>query len=189
MWKNILRQTLFSLSKWLRAKTWKQYKRINPFYEDLISWKERGEFIAGKGTNVIIYNSTTVVGNVQIGRNTWIGPFCSIDGTGGLKIGEHCVLAAGVQIFTHDTIKWALSEGKENYEYEPVEIGACCFLGAHSLVMKGVSIGKCCLIASNSVVTKNIEDYSIVAGNPARKIGEVISKAGRIELKYDNLGK
>ena len=37
-----------------------------------------------------IYDSTTVVGDVKIGENTWIGPFCSIDGGGGLEIGENC---------------------------------------------------------------------------------------------------
>lgn len=182
---NILKKALFELYKQERYRTKVKYNRINPFYEDIIDWRERGEFIAGKDSNVTIYNSTTVVGDVKIGNNTWIGPFCSLDGSGILEIGSNCSIAVGSHIFSHDTAKWALSGGVEKYEYSKTNIGDNCFIGANSIITKGVTIGNQCLIATNSVVSKNFGDNSIIAGVPAKKIGEVVvDKNGKVEYKY-----
>src|SRR5207302_3955069 len=103
---------LIALHRELRAETMRRYRRINPFYEDLFDWKERGAFWLGEDKGVTIYNSTSVVGDVKIGEHTWIGPFCSLDGNGGLSIGAFCSISLGCQLLTHDTVKWALSGGK-----------------------------------------------------------------------------
>ena len=180
-----LKKLLFELSKQERDRTKGKYNRINPFYEDIIDWKERGEFVAGKNTNVTIYNSTTVVGDVKIGENTWIGPFCSLDGYGGLEIGSNCSISLGTQILTHDSVKWALSGGIEEYEYANTKIGNNCFLGSYCVVVKGISIGDRCLVGAGAIVTKSFDDNSIIAGVPAKKIGEVlVSEDGKIEYKY-----
>nr|WP_297705748.1 acyltransferase [uncultured Butyrivibrio sp.] len=54
---------------------------------------------------------------------------------------------------------------------ENVKIGDNALLGARSIVLCGVTIGKNALVASGSVVTKDVPDYAIVAGAPARVIG------------------
>jgi acetyltransferase-like isoleucine patch superfamily enzyme len=173
------------LREHLRERTRLDYGRLNPFYEDLFEWKERGAYWLGEDKGVTIYNSTTVVGDVSIGKNTWVGPFCSLDGTGGLRIGKNCSISAGCQLLSHDTVKWALSGGREAYEYAPVSVGDCCFLGVHAVVVKGVSIGKHCLVAAGAVVTRDVPDYSIVAGVPARVIGAVrVAEGGHVTLEY-----
>lgn len=180
----LLWMQLIKLHKTLRGHTISKYNRLNPFAEDLFDWKEKGEYWGGK--NVTVYDSSTISGNVTIGDNTWIGPFCSLDGGGSLSIGENCSISAGVQILTHDTIKWALSGEKADYEYSPVIIGDCCFIGTHAVITKGITIGKCCVIGAGAVVTKDVPDYSIVAGVPAKQIGKVIILPdGNIELNYD----
>jgi acetyltransferase-like isoleucine patch superfamily enzyme len=172
----------------LRAATRKQFRRINPFYEDLFEWKERGAFWLDEERNVTIYNSTTVVGDVDIGRDTWIGPYCSLDGTGGLSIGRNCAISLGCQLNSHDTVRWALSGGRAAYEYAPVKIGDCCFLGVHAVVVRGVTIGNHCLIGAGAVVTHDVPDFTIVAGVPARRIGVVeMNDDGSIELRYDEV--
>jgi len=168
----------------LREETFSKYKRINPFYEDLFDWKERGSFWVNEEKDITIYNSTTVVGDVVIGDHTWIGPFVSLDGSGGIKIGEYCSISAGCHILTHDTVKWALSGGKEPYDYAPVHIGDCCFFGVHAVVTKGVTIGDHCLIAAGAVVTKDVPPFSIVGGVPAKKIGEVNLVSDTIIFNY-----
>lgn len=169
----------------LRGRTKEAYGRVNPFYEDLFDWKERGRFWLGEDKGVTIYNSTTLVGDVSIGEKTWVGPFCSLDGSGGLTIGSYCAISLGCQLLTHDTVRWALSGGRAAYEYAPVTVGDCCFLGVHSVVVKGTSIGEHCLVGAGSVVTKDVPAYSIVAGSPARRIGEVrVAADGRVELDY-----
>ena len=41
-------------------------------------------------------------------------------------------------------------------------------------ILAGVTIGKGCVVGAGSVVTKDIEDYSVVVGNPARLLKKVI---------------
>jgi acetyltransferase-like isoleucine patch superfamily enzyme len=181
--KNInLLKDLQQLHLELRQYTKEKYNRINPFCEDLFPWKEKGEFFGGK--NVTIYDSTTIAGDVKIGDNSWIGPFCSLDGTGRLTIGKYCSISAGTQILTHDTVKNTLSGGHHPFEYSPVRMGDCCFVGVQSIIIKGVSIGNHCLIGANSLVNKSFKKNSIIAGTPAKKIGNVIIREDTIELEY-----
>lgn len=181
-------KTLLNMLRSVHVKTRKyikeQYNRVNPFYEDLFAWKERGKFTAPSSQNVTIYNSATVIGDVKIGDNTWIGPFCMIDGSGGLTIGANCSIATGTQIMSHDTVRWAVSGGQEPYEYSPTSIGDCCFLGAHSVIVRGVTIGKHSIIGAGAVVTKDVPEFSIVAGAPARIIGHVSIQSGKVSLIY-----
>ena len=180
-----LMQDLQELHIYLREKTYSKYKRINPFYEDLFEFRERGQFWSGK-ENVTIYNSATVSGDVEIGENTWIGPFCSLDGSGGLKIGKFCSISLGCQLLTHDSVQWALSGGKSTYKKAPTIIGNNCFVGTFSVICKGVSIGDHCLIGAHSFVNKNFPNNTIIAGIPAKKIGTVIvSDDGNVELNYE----
>lgn len=51
-------------------------------------------------------------------------------------------------------------------------IGSDVFIGTRSIIMPGVHIGNRVIIGAGSVVTKSIPDGSIVAGNPARLIGQ-----------------
>lgn len=84
-----LEKYLIRLQKKLRDESREKYDRVNPFVEDITDWKERGEFLFGKDKNVTVYNTCTVAGKVEVGENTWIGPFCSLDGNGkGKKIGS-----------------------------------------------------------------------------------------------------
>jgi acetyltransferase-like isoleucine patch superfamily enzyme len=179
-----LHRALVELHQRLRRETMEKYSRMNPFYEDLFDWKERGEFIFGRGKNISVYNSSTIVGDVSVGENTWIGPNTILDGTGGLTIGAFCCVSGSVHLLTHDTARWALSGGKAAYEYGRVKIGDCCFLSVGAIVTRGVTIGKCSLIGAGAVVTKNVPEFSIAAGVPARVIGEVVLKEDRVEYRY-----
>jgi acetyltransferase-like isoleucine patch superfamily enzyme len=179
-----LHQQLVQLYHALRAETFRKYHRINPFYEDLFDWKERGEFFFGAGKNITVYNTCTIVGNVEVGEHTWIGPYTSLDGTGGLAIGKFCSISVAVHILTHDTVKWALTGGKAKYEYAPVKVGDCCFIGIGTVITKGVTVGDHCVIGAGAVVTKDIPAYSIAAGVPARVIGQVKIDGENVVFEY-----
>ena len=56
-------------------------------------------------------------------------------------------------------------------------------IGANSTIICGIKIGKYALIGAGAVVTKNVEDYALVIGNPARRVGW-ISESG-VKLKKD----
>jgi maltose O-acetyltransferase len=48
-----------------------------------------------------------------------------------------------------------------------------CWIGAGAIILSGVTIGKGSVVGAGSVVTKNVEPYSVVVGNPARKIKDI----------------
>jgi len=181
-----LHSDLVALHRRLRDETLETYKRMNPFIEDLSDWKERGRAWTKDDRGVTIYDSTSIVGDVEIGRETWVGPHCSLDGTGGLTIGHHCSISSGCELLSHDTARWALSGGAADYEYDPTWIGDCCFLGSRAVITKGVTIGDRSLIAAGAVVTTNLPDNSIAAGVPARRIGTVVLEDGDVRLDYDD---
>jgi carbonic anhydrase/acetyltransferase-like protein (isoleucine patch superfamily) len=180
LWKS-----LTDLHHFLRAHSQGTHSRMNPFFEDLFSWTERGAFWTGKESAVTIYNSATLIGDVRIGERTWVGPFCLLDGGGGLQIGRNCSISTGCHLLTHDTVKWALSGGRSGYEYERTRIGDCCFLGCQVVVTKGVRIGNHCLIAAGAVVTQDVQDFTIAAGVPAKPIGKIrLGADGEVNLVY-----
>ena len=59
-----------------------------------------------------------------------------------------------------------------------VEIGDDTWIGARAVVLPNVRVGKCAIVGTGAVVTSDVEDYAIVAGVPARKIGDVREKDG-----------
>src|SRR3982750_1585315 len=86
---------------------------------DLVAdrWARARALGFGEGTSV--YDSALVLGDVRVGERTWIGPQTVLDGSGGLTIGSTCSISAGVHIYTHDTVRWALSGGVAPYERAP----------------------------------------------------------------------
>ena len=55
---------------------------------------------------------------------------------------------------------------------KPITIGKNAFIGARAMILPGVCIGDQAIVGAMSVVAKDVPDHQIVAGNPAKKIGE-----------------
>ena len=160
-------ETLKKLYETLRVDMQNKFQRDLPLVELLFDRWERSETLGfGKGTS--IYHSSYVYGDVIVGENTWIGPFTILDGTGSLKIGSFCSISAGVQIYTHDSVKWAITGGKASYEHAPVRIGDRCYIGPNTVISKGVSIGDESIIGAGSLVLSDIPPKSKAWGCPAK---------------------
>jgi acetyltransferase-like isoleucine patch superfamily enzyme len=124
----------------------------------------------GEGTSC--YDNVLILGNVKVGRNTWIGPNVVLDGGGGLEIGDFCSISAGVQIYTHDTVGWATSMGKEPAAYSPTRIGSGVYIGPNSVIARGIIIGDRAIIGALSFVNSNVPADAKFAGRPARSIAK-----------------
>jgi len=127
----------------------------------------------GFGQGSSIFDSSVVIGRDEVGENTWIGPFVVLDGSGGLRIGGNCSVSAGVQIYSHDTVRWAVTGGRAPVERLSTQIGNNCYIGPNAIIAKGVTIGDRCVIGANSFVNKNFPDDSKVWGDPARFVAQV----------------
>lgn len=152
-----------------------EHNRVLPF-GDYVSdrWEKARALRFGEGTSV--YDSAHVFGDVSVGNNTWIGPFTILDGTGGLSIGSNCSISAGVQIYTHETVQWAISGGLADYNYAPTHIGDNCYIGPNSIIAKGVTLGEGCVVGSLSFVRDSFPPKTKIAGTPARAVGKVDPK-------------
>src|SRR3990167_6441455 len=105
-----LLDTFLSVLKRLWHSKKQRYNRALPLGEYFVDRHEKAAFL-GFGEGTTIYDSAVVLGNVKVDKNTWIGPFVVLDGSGGLAIGSHCSISAGVQIYSHDSVEWAISGG------------------------------------------------------------------------------
>jgi acetyltransferase-like isoleucine patch superfamily enzyme len=160
-----------------------RWQRSLPFADHIVDRWERARAL-GFGEGSSIYDQSLVLGDVEVGTKTWIGPGTVLDGSGGLRIGATCSISAGVQIYSHDSVRWALSGGEAPYERAPVAIGDHCYIGPCSIVTKGVTIGHHCVVGAHSLVNRDLPDYAIAFGVPCRIVGQVQLVDGTINLVY-----
>ncbi len=90
-----------------------------------------------------------------------------------ITIGDRVTVTANVHFLTHDGSLCLFRDDKgRRYKYQPIEIGNDVFIGINSIIMPGVKIDDKVIIAAGSVVTKSVPSGSIVAGVPAKIIGD-----------------
>lgn len=161
-----------------------KWKRIIPRSELFNDrWEKAKKLNFEEGAN--IYDNSFVFGDVSVGEKTWIGPYTILDGTGGLKIGRYCNISAGVQIYTHSSLAWVLTEGSAPYSYSSTEIGNGVYVGSQCIIDKGVSIGDHSIVAANSYVNRSFGENSVIAGTPAKLIGKVnVNESGDVTIEY-----
>jgi len=146
------------------------------------------------GPGVQIFHPTLVnLYGCEIGAETKIGSFVEIRKTA--KIGARCKIQAfafipeGVTIedgvfigphvcFTNDLFPRAINQDGtlqdgSDWEILPTRVGRGASVGANATILCGIEIGEFALIGAGSVILKDVPAYAVVAGNPARTIGDV----------------
>ena len=106
---------------------------------------------------------------IQIGSNTYLSASCLLRAAKKITIGDNCAISWNVTILDSDFHEYCVDNILQNNTKE-VTIGNNVWIGNNVIILKGVTIGDYAIVGAGSVVTKNIDSYTVVAGNPARKI-------------------
>jgi len=146
------------------------------------------------GPEVVIHHPDLVnLYGCSVGAESRIGTFVEIQK--GVQIGERCKISShtficeGVTIedgvfvghsvvFINDVYPGAVSASGElqtesDWSVVPTRVKSQASIGSNATVLCGLTIGKGALVGAGAVVTKDVPDYAIVAGVPARVIGDV----------------
>ncbi len=131
----------------------------------------------GGDTKTIFYIKKN--GKIDIGNDVGISN-SSIVALNKISIEDYVMIGADCKIYDHDFHSLNFDEriisSDLGVKSIPVLIKRGAFIGAHSIILKGVTIGEKSIVGAGSVVTMSIPDGEIWAGNPAkfiRKIDEV----------------
>ena len=129
------------------------------------------------GKNIKIHKGCIIINikNLKLGNDVKLGINNYIQAGGGVYIGDNTILGPYVNIWSqnHRYNKPLVPIISQGYDYKKVYIGKDVWVGANVFIMPGAKIGDHCIISASSVVgAKNYPPNLILAGNPARKIGE-----------------
>lgn len=132
-----------------------------------------------------VHTATEIVARalLEIGDHVYVGPFNLLDASGGLSIGEgvqittHCVLLTHS---SHHALRragrryWGLGGTPETpgFVRAATRVGDYSFIGPHSVIAPGASIGCGVIVRAFSYVAGVVPDFAIVAGQPARVVGD-----------------
>src|SRR6266550_1104330 len=147
--------------------------------------------VLGRGVKIFQPDLVNLYG-CAVGEETRIGAFVEIQKNALIgircKISSHTFICEGVAIedevfvghgvmFINDLYPRATTEGQlqadADWKVIPTVVKRGASIGSGAVIMGGVSIGKAALVGAGAVVTHSVEDYAIVVGIPARRMGDV----------------
>lgn len=135
-------------------------------YYNMIGRQQRCYFIVSKNAELLIGDNVGISGTAFVCTNK-------------IKIGNNVRIGGGVVIYDTDFHslnvfeRVSLPEVITNIKTSAIDIKDGVFIGAHSIILKGVIIGENSIVGAGSVVAKSIPQNEIWAGNPAKFISNV----------------
>jgi acetyltransferase-like isoleucine patch superfamily enzyme len=150
------------------------------------------------GDNVQIHHPSLVnLYGCRVGSDVKIGAFVEIqkgvDVGDRCKVSSHSFLCEGVTLeadvfvghgvmFTNDVYPRATADGRLQTEADwtvvPTVVRRGASIGSGAIIRAGVTIGEHAMVGAGAVVTRDVASHAIVAGVPARAIGDMRTRRG-----------
>lgn len=132
-------------------------------------------------------DATKIGAFVEIQKGSLIGARCKLSShtfiCEGVTIEDEVFVGHGVMFINDRYPRAANPDGslqtEADWDVEPTRIKRRASIGSNSTIMSGVTVGEGAIIGAGAVVTKDVPDYAIVAGVPARIIGDTRQRKGR----------
>ena len=130
---------------------------------------------------------TRVGAFVEIQKNATIGERCKISSHSficeGVVVEDECFIGHGV-MFTNDVYPCAVNDDgspqtEADWKVIKTVVRKRASIGSNATILAGVTIGEGALIGAGAVVTHDVPSFAIVAGVPARVIGDVRQRASQ----------
>ncbi len=126
----------------------------------------------GMGDRVVIsYGSVLSRATAKFGNRVYVGWYCTF---GDVDVGDDVLFADYVSVpsgsHQHGTSRVDIPIREQEGRYKVIHIGNDCWIGSESVIL--ADIGDHCIVGAGSVVTKPFPEYQIIAGNPAKAIGD-----------------
>lgn len=184
----------------LEAQWWWAYGRQRAAAEFVL----RHTKVVGAQPTALGYGARVDATDLEIGDHFKI--WCAhrqtlITGWGRIRIGDRVFINSGVVVVSvlEVTIGNDVAIANEAYIMDtdshgvegrsvknaPVHIGDGSWIGARAIILPGVTIGRRCLVAAGAVVSRDVPDDTLVAGNPARVIRELVYPEGITRAWHD----
>ena len=130
----------------------------------------RGTLLSVGRPCYIGFGTILATADIRLGDRVYVGPFCNL---GHVDIGDDVMLGSNVTILSgkhqHGFERTDVPMNRQAGRYDRVRIGSDCWLGNASVVMVDIPQGS--IVAAGATVTSTPAPFSIVGGNPARRIG------------------
>lgn len=126
-----------------------------------------------------VFNVSETTSKIVIGNNVGISgsTICAVKS---VTIGDNVLIGSGCLITDTDAHPIDWRDRRENRNDKkgvaPIVIGNDVFIGARSIILKGVTIGDRSVIGAGSVISRDVPADCIAAGNPAKVVKRLNSK-------------
>jgi acetyltransferase-like isoleucine patch superfamily enzyme len=130
------------------------------------------------GDEVTLYGNTWInaggaSGRVRIGDRTHLDQFCVLSGLGGIDVGAGCAISSGCLVYSQaNAFAPDAPIVDQPIERAPVTIGDDVLIGAGVTILPGVTVEDHAVVGAGSLVRARVPAWAIVAGVPARVIGD-----------------
>lgn len=129
---------------------------------------------AGPGTRVLAGVIVFSPEKMRIGADVGISSGCQFNANGGITLGNHVRIGPATIIWSqnHEFHASDVPIALQGYERAPVIVEDDVWIAAGCIILPGVTLARGTVVAAGAVVTKSTEPNAIVAGVPARQVGQ-----------------